>query len=174
MASVEAGGTRRRGGDEYRHFQGPILPTGSPAPCSGSTTRISTGSAAFWPPLLTPEPPARKQWADARGTGCRGWPLAWPARWPRLARWLAWRTRSVPTSRGLLHPRNPVPGRCGRHPDRDPGDLRLIRRRRDRPHRPLRGALTGLHVGCLLAAAMLPLISWLWRNPARRRPQHPD
>lgn len=52
MASVEAGGTRSRGGDEYGHFQGLILPTGSPAPCSGSTTRISTGSAAFWPPLL--------------------------------------------------------------------------------------------------------------------------
>ena len=83
--SFRAGGTRSRGGDEYGHFQGLIRPTGSPAPCSGSTTRISTGSAAFWPPLLTPEPPARKQWADARGTGCRRWPLAWPARWPRLA-----------------------------------------------------------------------------------------
>ena len=81
--------------DEYGHFQGLILPTGSPASCSGSTTRISTGSPPFRPPLLTPEPPARKQWADACGTGCRGWPSAWPARWPRLARWLASRTRAT-------------------------------------------------------------------------------
>ena len=29
-----------------------------------------------------------------------------------------------------------------------------------------REALTGLLVGCLLAAAMLPLISWLWHDPA--------
>jgi magnesium transporter len=59
-------------------------------------------------------------------------------------------------------------------PRRDPGDPRLIRGRRDRPHRPPRGALTGLLVGCLLAAAMLPLIIWLWHVPARRRRQHPD
>jgi len=58
--------------NEYSHFQALIVPRGSPASCSGSTTRILTGSAAFWPPLLTPEPPARKQWADACGTGCRG------------------------------------------------------------------------------------------------------
>ena len=29
-----------------------------------------------------------------------------------------------------------------------------------------REALTGLLVGCLLAATMLPLISWLWHDPA--------
>jgi hypothetical protein len=117
MASVEAGGTGVAVVNEYSHFQALILPRGSTASCSGNTTRILTGSAAFWPPLLTPEPPARKQWADACGTGCRGWPSAWPARWPRLVRWLASRTRWLPTSRGLLHPRNRVPGRCGRHPD---------------------------------------------------------
>ena len=33
-------------------------------------------------------------------------------------------------------------------------------------HIARREALTGLLVGCLLAAAMLPLISWLWNDPA--------
>jgi hypothetical protein len=148
MTSVEAGEPGVAVVNEYSHFQAFILPRGSPASCSGSTTRILIGSAAFWPPLLTPEPPAKKQWADARGTGCRGWPSAWPARWPRLAS----RTRWLPTSRGPLPPRNRVPGRCDRHPDRDPGDPRLILGRRDRPHSPPRGARTGLLVGCLLAA----------------------
>ena len=46
--------------DEYGHFQ-----ANPPHRLAGillrSTTRISTGSAAFWPPLLMPEPPARNQ-----------------------------------------------------------------------------------------------------------------
>jgi hypothetical protein len=37
---------------------------------------------------------------------------------------------------GLLHPRNRVPGRCGRHPDRDLAIRGFIRGRRDRPASP--------------------------------------
>jgi hypothetical protein len=148
--------------DEYGHFQ-----ANPPHRLAGillrSTTRISTGSAAFWPPLLMPEPPARNQRATLVALD------AVAGRRDGLAvRWLASRTRWLPTSRDILHPRNRVPARCGRRPDRDPDDPPLILGRWDRPHRPPRGALTGLLVGCLLAAAMLPLISWLWHDPARR------
>jgi hypothetical protein len=90
MASVEAGGTGVAVVNEYSHFQALILPRGSTASCSGNTTRILTGSAAFWPPLLTPEPPARKQWPtlvapDAvagRRLGRRDG-LGWSAGWHR-------------------------------------------------------------------------------------------
>src|SRR5829696_6005413 len=116
------------------------LPTGWLASCSGSTTRISTGSADSWPQLLTPEPPARKQCADACGTGCPGWPSA--ARRDGLGRPAGWHRgpNGQQPRRRLLHPRNRVPGRRGRHPNRDLGDPRPICGRRDRPHRPPRGA----------------------------------
>jgi hypothetical protein len=117
MASVEAGGTRSRGGQRIQ----PLPSPNPPQRLDGILLREHDEDLDRLGRFLASTPDARtasqEKVADACGTGCRGWPSAWPARWPRLVRWLASRTRWLPTSRGLLHPRNRVPGRCGRHPD---------------------------------------------------------
>jgi magnesium transporter len=117
MASVEAGGTRSRGGQRIQ----PLPSPNPPQRLDGILLREHDEDLDRLGRFLASTPDARtasqETVADACGTGCRGWPSAWPARWPRLVRWLASRTRWLPTSRGLLHPRNRVPGRCGRHPD---------------------------------------------------------
>jgi hypothetical protein len=61
MASLAAGGTGLAVVDEHGHFQGLVPPHRLAGILLRETTRISTGSAASWPPLPTPEPPARKQ-----------------------------------------------------------------------------------------------------------------
>jgi magnesium transporter len=172
MASVEAG-TRRRGGQRIQ----PLPRPNPPQRLAGILLREHDEDLDRLGGFLASTPDARtaseETVGDACGTGCRGWPSAWPARWPRLVGWLASRTRWLPTSRGLLHPRNRVPGRCGRHPDATLA---------------IRGLSVGARIGriarrearspdCSSAAFSRPRccpISWLWHDPTRRRRRHPD
>jgi hypothetical protein len=61
MASVEAGRKPESPWSTNTATSKASSPNGVAGILLRSTTRISTGSAAFWPPLLMPEPPARNQ-----------------------------------------------------------------------------------------------------------------
>jgi hypothetical protein len=156
LASVEAGGTRSRGG---RRIQ-PLPRPNPPHRLAGILLREHDEDLDRLGGFLATTADART--ARQETVGRRLW-----HRMPWLAVGLAGAMASAGPLAGIedqmatnlagpTSPRNRVPGGCGRHPDRDPGDPRLIRGRRNRPHRPRRGALTGLLVGCVLAAAMLP------------------
>jgi magnesium transporter len=174
MASVEAGGTRSRGGQRIQ----PLPSPNPPQRLDGILLREHDEDLDRLGRFLASTPDART--ASQETVGRRLW-----HRMPWLAVGLAGAMASAGPLAGIedqmatnLAGPTSSSGSCTwpmrSAPRRDPGDPRLIRGRRDRPHRPPRGALTGLLVGCLLAAAMLPLISWLWHDPARRRRQHPD
>ena len=115
MASVEAGGTRSRGGQRIQALPSPNPPQrlagillrehdedldrlGRILACTPNRQLGNSG-----PTLVAPDAVAGRRLGRRDGLG-------WSAGWHRGPRWLS-------TSRGLLHPRNRVPGRCGRHPD---------------------------------------------------------